>query len=403
MTPPPHALMSTTTHFQPSIAPLLAATLAVTMGGCGPGPLDPARSGGDLLTGTEEVTYLGGRSFSISPDHRWLVFASEVAADSTGAGDHVAFQLARLEAYVSYGLTDRTGRSVSVGDGVEELVRSGGGMLLGGGCWISREGGPRVLLRDSFGRAIGFDPVAGAPVWEVVDIDRDALRAACPLEDATDVPSEPIGPFRIDGAGSSTARIVDADDASRVYATHSAGVMSTGLLVGHVRLSADGRRLAYTITPTLGSFVSNARAFMVDADEASGSPTALAAPVYGLRWAPDGSALYAVVDVDGTRAVHRWAMGEPRALSTFREGAPSTARLVANVTACTVDATCYLTLELADTTIDAAYGAGEGPAPPCSIPVAVSDIAFQLRAGDTVDVTIARCGDEGLFVEEIAR
>jgi hypothetical protein len=259
------------------------------------------------------------------------------------------------------------------------------------------------VLRDAFGRAIGFDPAVDVPAWGIEDIDREELRAACPLEDAIDVSSDSIGAFRIEGAGSRRVRVVATSDASTVYATHSAPLTATGLLVGHVRLSPDGRRLAYTITPTLGGLVSIDRAYRVDADEASGSPTSLAAPVRALRWAPDGSALYAAVEGDGTTAVYRWDKGRPRALSGFREGAPVTARVVENVTTCSVDAVCYVTLELTDTTILATYGTGERPAPPCSTPVAASDLAFQLRAGDTVDVTMVRCGEEGLVVEEIVR
>lgn len=383
--------------------PAAALAVAAIVGGCGPGPLDPTDTGGELLTGTDNVAYLGGRPFSLSPDHRRLVFSVEDPSDSQTAGDHVAFQLARLAAYVSYDLMDGSRTSVSVEDDVADLLRGGGGVLLGSGCWISGEGGRRVLLRDSFGRAIGFDPAAGSPAWEVVEIDRDELRAACPPQDPVAAPSEVIGPFRIEGVGSRRVRIVAADDPSTVYATHSAGAMSTELLVGHIRLSDDGRRLAYTITPALGSFVSNARAFMVDAGDPSASPEPLASPVYALEWAPDDPALYAVVERDGTTAIHRWILGEPRALSRFGATAPWTARVVENVTACTVDAVCYLGLELADTTITAIYGTGERPPPPCPPSLAVSDVAFQLQPGDTVEITVERCGEDGLFVEDIAR
>lgn len=305
--------------------------MAVIVGACGPGPLDPSSSGGELLTGTEDVAYLGGRPFSISPDRRWLVFSAEVPSDSQPVEDHVAFQLARLDEYVSYDLRDGTSTSVSVGDDVGELLRSGGGVLLGGGCWVSGDGGHRVLLRDSFAGAIGFDPAAESPTWEVVEIDRDELRTLCPAEGPVTVPSEVVGPFRIEGAGSRGVRIVAADDPSTVYAMHSAGALSTELLVGHVRLSDDGRRLAYTITPALGSFVSNARAFLVDVDDASDSAIPLAAPVYALEWAPDAPTLYAVVDRDGTMGIYRWVLGEPPALSSFRAEAPWTARVVENV------------------------------------------------------------------------
>lgn len=53
--------------------------------------------------------------------------------------------------------------------------------------------------------------------------------------------------------------------------------------------------------------------------------------------------------------------------------------------------------------ITAIYGTGERPAPSCPPSLAVSDVAFQLQPGDTVEITVERCGEDGLFVEDIAR
>lgn len=96
------------------------------------------------------------------------------------------------------------------------------------------------------------------------------------------------------------------------------------------------------------------------------------------------------------------AGGEP-GLADFVEGARVSGRVVENSTACTVDAECYLRIEFADTTVVAMYGTGERPAPPCAIPAAVSDVAFQVEVGDQVDVVVSRCGSQGYYLERIGR
>lgn len=79
------------------------------------------------------------------------------------------------------------------------------------------------------------------------------------------------------------------------------------------------------------------------------------------------------------------------------------ARVVENVTACAVDADCFLRLEFADTILVARYGTGERPAPPCPISAGVSDAAWSLAADDLIQVRLHDCGAEGYFIEEIAR
>ena len=78
-------------------------------------------------------------------------------------------------------------------------------------------------------------------------------------------------------------------------------------------------------------------------------------------------------------------------------------RVLENQTGCEVDAVCFLRVQLADTTITAVYGTGERPAPPCEIFVEVSAAAWGLAAGDPVEIVVAPCGDEGLFVRDVRR
>jgi hypothetical protein len=85
----------------------------------------------------------------------------------------------------------------------------------------------------------------------------------------------------------------------------------------------------------------------------------------------------------------------------FVEDSLARGSVVENSTACSVDAVCYLRIAFADTVVVAVYGTGERPAPPCTISVDVSDAAFEIEAGDVVDVVISRCGEEGYYLERI--
>lgn len=92
--------------------------------------------------------------------------------------------------------------------------------------------------------------------------------------------------------------------------------------------------------------------------------------------------------------------GSETPLTGFAEDTPVVGRVVENVTGCEVDAACWLRIELADTTILAFYGLGDRDDAPCRIPRAVSDAAFDVRRGDTVEVVLSPCGAEGHFIRD---
>ncbi|NNF12812.1 MAG: hypothetical protein HKN72_06305 [Gemmatimonadetes bacterium] len=109
-----------------------------------------------------------------------------------------------------------------------------------------------------------------------------------------------------------------------------------------------------------------------------------------------------VAVVAATGACGSSPQGDPQpVVSPFAEGQLVRASVRENVTACEVDAVCYLVLQYSDTTIMAIYGTGERPAPPCSISVETSDVAFGTSRGDVVQVRVSECEGEGLFIEEI--
>jgi hypothetical protein len=88
-------------------------------------------------------------------------------------------------------------------------------------------------------------------------------------------------------------------------------------------------------------------------------------------------------------------------LSPFVADTPLNARIVENSTACIVDAVCFLRLEFADTTIEAIYGTGERPAPPCDIDRDASTAAFRAAAGDIVRVAVTPCAPHGFMLQQL--
>ena len=88
-------------------------------------------------------------------------------------------------------------------------------------------------------------------------------------------------------------------------------------------------------------------------------------------------------------------------LSPFVADTPLNARIVENSTACIVDAVCFLRLEFADTTIEAIYGTGEHPAPPCDIPGDAATAAFRATAGDIMRVAVTSCAPHGFMLRQL--
>lgn len=88
-------------------------------------------------------------------------------------------------------------------------------------------------------------------------------------------------------------------------------------------------------------------------------------------------------------------------VSPFVADTAINARVVENSTACIVDAVCFLRLEFADTTLEAIYGTGEHPAPPCDISGDAATAAFQAAAGDLVRVAVTWCAPHGFMLQQL--
>ncbi|MDH3214520.1 MAG: hypothetical protein OEM05_18745 [Myxococcales bacterium] len=284
------------------------AMLLLVGASCGPGPLDPRATGGQLLPGTEGVDYLGGRPFSISPDGQWMLFSKLVADDAADALDDLeSLTLRQLQAFVLYDLGELKGTPLELSAGAREFAASGAALLPDGGCWIPDDG--RVVVRGEFGRYLGVDPNSDRPVWEVIESEPFAYEEYCPREVNQRVEPATLGPFQIAHAGDRLVIIVDAHDPHKIFAMHRAPKFpGMGLLLGDVHLTHDGWRLAYTITPHFGSFVANARGFVVSYDAPPERPMVLGSPVYAIQWGPDGSTVFADVEHERQAAIYRWRL-----------------------------------------------------------------------------------------------
>ncbi|MDH3271232.1 MAG: hypothetical protein OEN56_07870 [Gemmatimonadota bacterium] len=278
-------------------------TAATAISACGGGPTDPGSTGGELLRGSEGVDYLGGRPFSFSPEGRWMVFSTRPPGEE---GFLEAYTIPKLETYVRYDTRTLEGTKVEVSEELRDSLGPDASMLFDGGCWIPVDGGWRVVLRDAFSRALGFDPEAPGPEWRTVEVDRSTLAERCPFEDPLTGGSVTLGRFRVDGGNSKHITIVDSRAPDRVLASHRTRAPGRTLLLGEARPSPDGRRLAYTVSPNFGTFVGRARMYVVSVEESGGAPQALASSVFALRWADAGEGLYAHVRAGGVDAIYRW-------------------------------------------------------------------------------------------------
>lgn len=294
----------------PRARPAGVIVMLLSLWSCGPGRLDPEQSGGELLSGTEGVDYLGGRSFSVSLDGRWLLFSQDTVSGppnpSSGLGE---LALRQLEAYELYDLAGHRPVPVGVGDGARDFVMAGESLLAQGGCWAPHERSSLAVVQDAYGRYLGVDPLAAHPEWIVIEGDPFAFREYCTQEELLWSAAGTIGRFSIAEFRGSQVTIVDADDSEVVLATHPAPRVLGEVAIGHVRLSPDGRRLSYVISTMVAGFLRATHGFVISRDGEGGEVTILASSVATVRWGPEDSTVYAHVNRDGDRrsAIYRWS------------------------------------------------------------------------------------------------
>lgn len=283
-------------------------SLAAACAGCGTGSLDPAASGGAPLAGTQGTDYQGGAPFSISSDGRWMSFALDVALPADVADNAAALADFELDRLLHFRLLNLEGGGViqpAVSSEAEAMVRAGGYLLPGAGCWT----GGVLVLRGAANRSLLLDPDERPPVWRAGP--RNAELAGCPFPNRRPLESGDYGPVRL--AAGDDGRVVLSDRRSgRELAVHEPGWLpGMAIQVPYLEVSPDGRHVAYGILDHFGSFVGNTTAYSLSLTDSAGAQ-ALGAPVYSVRWAPGDGVLYGyagLVERGATAyAIYRWRL-----------------------------------------------------------------------------------------------
>ena len=292
----------------PLVLSLFLASVA-TMAGCVDGR-SPDVTGGQLVAGTEELDYLGGSSFSLSPDGRWLLFARDTVSEPLGW--EATLQDFFRRTYESYVLLDlETGDTVRFGlaEDVVALLDREVSIHRRGGCWVPTADGWQGSLGMAIDGHLGFVPGAGEALWRILPADDDVVRASCGVI----VPhvSRPvrIGDFLIEEVFGERVRIVDAADPDRVLADHRATRLIGHVAISDVHLSPDGTRLAYVVHTESFGFARDSQGYVLEVTPEGPRTHFLSPRLSAPRWAADGTALFANAwDANGRPAVFRWSM-----------------------------------------------------------------------------------------------
>ena len=137
------------------------------------------------------------------------------------------------------------------------------------------------------------------------------------------------------------------------------------------------------------------------------SPSPTSGPMTASIQAPNRSPAwhFTVLFVFATALAGCAAIGQDstRDVALFAEDTLISGEVLENSTACEVDATCYLRIEFADTSIVVLYGGGERPFPACTVSREVSDAAFLVQSGEVIDVVISRCASQGHYMRRLVR
>jgi hypothetical protein len=255
--------------------------------------VDPIRTGGEALPGTEDIRPPGWEeNFSISPDGLWLVYPSEHGTPFTPV-------------YGFYDLTRHTRHEIGLSERARELAAEGHGPLMRAGCWDPD--GRRVVLPGDgvlFVATVGSNPLE----WMVETADQEARRF---YYDCPNRAGEADSHVRFLQRSARAIDVVDARDSTRVLARHRLGLLIVErMAVSYPTLAPDGSKVAYVVRNFFG-FGGLSYGYVLDlASGLHAKPRLLAAPVYGpIHWSPDSHVAYACVGYgrQGT-SVYRWTI-----------------------------------------------------------------------------------------------
>lgn len=300
------------------------AGVLVLLSACGE-TIDPRSAGASQLVAVAGLQCEGSRPLAFSPDGRWLVFSRTVHIE----GSHVPREhLALLE------LPD--GRVIWPEREGEPTGFSG----LGSGprpeqaCWsddgavyFHRPAPPKPNESQRTGRVAAYIPPAGsesqaASGWRILLEEPERLLPASRPNDceknrnhqwrfelperAEISPERRISPAHPKGRDSIVLRSADG----RLLARHETrAVTSDQIVLAAYAWAPDGRRLAYLISESAGSFSRPGRAWLRDLEKQTSSP--LGTGLYSLQWRDDRT-LFGCGRIGGQREISivRWRFSE---------------------------------------------------------------------------------------------
>jgi hypothetical protein len=270
----------------------------------------PEVTGGRLVTGTEGLDYLGGLSFSLSPDGRWVLFARDTILEPP-EWDATFEEMARrtLEAYVILDLEGGEAARLQVGEDVTAFHEREVSVHHRGGCWVPSGQGWQASLGWAIGGHLGFDPSVKGPRWRILPGDRDLVRESCGYDDRYVSGPVRVGPFLIAEHRGGRVLIVDADRPERVVAEHRAPLVAGGVSISDITLSPDGTRISYIVNTESFGFARNSEGYVLGSIGEEPQLHFLSPHVSTMRWAPDNVSLLANArGADGRTGIFRWSL-----------------------------------------------------------------------------------------------
>jgi len=300
------------------------AGVLLLLSACGE-TIDPRTTGAEQLVTVAGLRCEGARPFAFSPDGRWLVFSRLEHIE----GSHLPLEhLALLE------LPD--GRVIWP----ERPGQPGGFSALGGGprpeqaCWsddgvvyFHRSPPPKPDGPQRAGRVAAYVPGAGnesraASGWRILLEEPARLQSASRPNDCQrsrnnqwrfESPERAeIAPERriVSAHPKGRDSIVLHSSDGRLLARHETqAVTSDQIVLAAYAWAPDGRRLAYLISESAGSFSRPGQAWLRDLEQQTPSP--LGTGMYSLQWRDDRT-LFGCGRIGGQREISivRWRFPE---------------------------------------------------------------------------------------------
>lgn len=259
--------------------------------------IDPVKTGGELLLGTNDISPSGDQNISLSPDGKYLSYVSN-------SGN--MFQ----PAFVLYETATNQKHPITLSQEAAQLSRDGSGPLGHTGCWKDAFS---VLFPSTYTSKMFFIDITRRPftmeVRDVVDEGEARYAFECPTRSHT---LDNTNIARVDQVSEREVRLVDIRYPNNTIALHRAQSFSVSrVAITDVTISPDGTTLAYTFDQYRG-FGSFSKGYVLSISGLN-QPIPLASQVFGpMRWSPDGEFLYVVVKPWDQIGIYRFSLHDLR-------------------------------------------------------------------------------------------